>query len=168
MDAGLIVQGLTWALLGLMAFVVISDARRYIIPNWLNATVIGLYVLAAILLPGASWMAVAAAAIVLLIGLAVFALGLMGGGDIKLLVALTLWTGWGMPTVQFLFLTAMAGGLLVIVVLLIRAMAVVLVTPTEAKPLPRLLQRKEPVPYGIAIAIAFVWLLLRGEVAILG
>ena len=48
---------------------------------------------------------------VLLAGFALFSLGFLGGGDAKLLGAAALWFGLaGLP--QFLFMTALAGGLL--------------------------------------------------------
>lgn len=144
-----------------MAWVVISDARRYIISNALNISLIVLYIAGVILLPIPTWLpAIGAAAIMLVIGLGFFTLGLMGGGDIKLLVVLSLWTGWAVQTLQFIFLTAIFGGILVIIVLLLRLLVSPLLfklRPTHN--LPRLLTKKQPVPYGIAIAAAFTWLL---------
>ena len=155
------------ALILCMVWVVVSDAVHYIIPNTLNALIIVLYIAAAIMLPLPEWLpAFGTAALMLVVGLGFFTLGLMGGGDIKLLVALSLWTGWGMATPQFIFLTAISGGLLVVVVLLLRLIVPPLwlkLRPT--KNLPRLLTRKEPVPYGIAIAVAFAWLLMTQRVA---
>jgi prepilin peptidase CpaA len=102
---------------------------------------------------------------VLAVGLGLFTLGLMGGGDIKLLVVLTLWTGWTAATAQFIFLTAIFGGLLVVVVLLMRAVLPPLWLKLRPKHnLPRLLTRKQPVPYGIAIAAAFAWLMWTGGI----
>jgi prepilin peptidase CpaA len=157
------------ALALLMLWVIISDASRYIIPNTLNLAVLMLYAAAALLLPVAPLMALVAAVLVLVVGLGFFALGLMGGGDIKLLVVLTLWTGWTMTTPQFIFLTAIFGGLLVFVVLALRVILPPLwlkLRPTHN--LPRLLTRKQPVPYGIAIAAAFLWLMWGGRIPGLG
>ena len=149
-----------------MVWVVISDARHYVISNLLNAVLLGLYVLAALVLPLHPLSAVAAAAAVMVIGLGLFALGLMGGGDIKLLAVLSLWTGWSAATPRFIFLTTLAGGILVVVVLLMRAALPPLwIRLCPKRNLPRLLTRKQPVPYGIAIAGAFAWLLWTGQVA---
>jgi len=150
-----------------MLWVIISDAAYYIIPNMLNGIIIALYAAAVVFLPIEGWLAaIGAASIILVLGLGLFALGLMGGGDIKLLVALSLWTGWGMATMQFLFLTAIAGGLLVVVVLLLRLLIAPLwVRLRLSRMLPRILTRKAPVPYGIAIAAAFLWLLWQGGIA---
>lgn len=151
-----------------MAWVIISDAARYIISNNLNLTVILLYGVAIFFLPADPLMALAAAGVMLAVGLGFFALGLMGGGDIKLLVALCLWTGWDMATLSFLMLTAISGGALVILVLLLRLiLPPILFKLRPEKPLPRLLTRKQPVPYGIAIAIAFLWLMVMGQIPML-
>lgn len=153
-----------YALSACMLWVVVSDASHYIISNALNLVVLGLYVAASILLPVTPALpALGAAALVLAVGLGLFTLGLMGGGDIKLLVVLTLWTGWSVATPQFIFLTAIFGGVLVFVVLLARFVAPAF-WATNGKPLPRLLTKKQPVPYGIAIAAAFAWLLWTGQV----
>lgn len=150
-----------------MLWVVVSDATHYIISNTLNLVLLGLYVAAALLLPMTPWLpAVAAAGIILAVGLGLFTLGLMGGGDIKLLVVLSLWTGWSAATAQFIFLTAIFGGVLVVLVLVLRAvLAPLWLKLRPARNLPRLLTRKQPVPYGIAIAAAFSWLLWTGGIA---
>lgn len=152
------------ALLGLaMGAVILFDAARYIIPNNLNLAILLLYFAAIFLLPiapGVALSALGAASAVLLVGLALFALGLMGGGDVKLLAVLALWTGWSIATVNFLVLTALFGGALVIVVLLARAiLPPILFKIRPTMNIPRLLVRKQPVPYGLAIAGGFTYLL---------
>ena len=148
-------------LTGFMAAVVVTDAARYVIPNTLNLFLLLLYPFAAYML-GLNWpWALLAAAIALLIGMGIFALGLMGGGDIKLLVVLVLFTGWNLSTAHFLFLTGICGGLLVLVVLLARW---VLPPLFKGRELPRLLTRKQPVPYGIAIAAGFLVVLWTGQI----
>ena len=168
----IIALGFTLALTLTMAWVIVSDASRYIISNRLNLVVLILYGLAVGLLPiplEAMAEALGAAGLVFAVGIALFALGLMGGGDVKLLVVLTLWTGWHAATPSFLFLTAMAGGLLVVLVLLLRALAAPGLRKLRPQhELPRLLTRKQPVPYGLAIAAGFLWLLWTGGVPILG
>lgn len=152
-----------------MVWVMISDASHYIISNRLNAVVLALYVAAVFLLVLDPLPALGAAGIMLLVGLGLFSLGLMGGGDIKLLVVLTLWTGWDLATPQFLFLTAILGGALVLIVLPARAiLPPIWLKLRPGKPLPRLLTRKQPVPYGIAIAAAFLWLMAIDGVPTLG
>lgn len=149
-----------------MLWVVVSDARHYIISNRLNAVIALLFVAAVMLIPIPGWLsALAAAGVMLLVGLGLFSLGLMGGGDIKLLVVLSLWTGWHVATLQFLFMTAIAGGVLVVIVLIARAVLPPLwLKANPPKNLPRLLTRKQPIPYGIAIAAGFCWIVWMGLV----
>ncbi len=150
----------TLILTGFMAAVILIDASKYVIPNTLNLFLLGLYPFAAYFL-GLDWpMALLAAGITLLIGMGIFALGFMGGGDIKLMVILVLWTGWHMATVNFLFLTGVCGGLLVMLLLLARF----LLPTLFKKGLPRVLTAKEPVPYGIAIAAGFLVVLWTKQI----
>lgn len=74
---------------------------------------------------------------------ALFALGAMGGGDVKLLAAVALWFPWQSLAV-LLFGMAILGGV------------VTLVTVVHHK-LTRRLGRPE-VPYGVAISLAALWL----------
>ena len=158
----------TLALTLCLAWVILSDGARYVISNNVNLTILLLYGVAIFFLPTAPLSALATAGIVLAAGLAFFALGLMGGGDIKLLVVLSLWTGWSMVTVNFLFLTAIFGGVLVLVVLLLRFLLPPLYFNARPnKPAPRLFTRQQPVPYGIAIAAAFLWLLWQDGIPLL-
>ncbi len=168
MSHSLMVQGFTAALVLAMVLVMVSDAVRYTIPNWLNGAILALWLVALLVLPSDPWWALAAAGLVFAVGIASFALGLMGGGDVKLLVVLTAWVGWGLPALQFIFMTAMMGGLLVLVVLLLRVLVPpVLRRGNPERVMPRLLTRKEPVPYGLAIAGAFLWALAMGGVPML-
>lgn len=153
--------GFTLALTVAMAAVVLYDSTRYLIPNPLNGAILLLWLIGIFFLPIDPWMSLAAAAVVLVVGLGFFALGLMGGGDIKLLVVLTLWTGWSMLTVHFLMLTAIMGGVLVVVMLVLRAAGQTLL---RGHTLPRFFTPKQPVPYGLAIAAAFLLLLWRGMI----
>lgn len=75
---------------------------------------------------------------------------LMGGGDIKLIAALGLWTGLYLLPV-LLIVIALAGGGVTVVLLIVRAGAQrCLARPAR---LPPILRRGEPVPYGVAIAL---------------
>lgn len=161
----MVVMGFAIALMAAMAAVILLDATRYLIPNSLNFAILLLWGCGIFFLPVNILMALAAAGIVLLVGLGFFALGLMGGGDIKLLVVLTLWLGWGMQTVHFIMLTAILGGVLVIILLILRA---VLAAMSQGRELPRIFTTKQPVPYGIAIAAAFLFMLWQGTVPMIG
>ena len=124
------------------------DWRSRIIPNWLNAAI----ALGAVpfwlatrtpLWPDAAIHVAVAAAIFALFALA-FHLGMMGGGDVKMLAALALWLP-PLAVVQLVVIMSLAGGAL-----------------TLAMVLRHRLSKAEgalEVPYGIAIAFAGLWLL---------
>jgi prepilin peptidase CpaA len=132
----------------LMAAAAFEDVRRLVIPN---AVVLGLCVLwllqlaatPAISFAGSAGAALCAAA-VFASGALLFARGLMGGGDVKLLTAATLWAG---PTSTPMLLVAIAvlGGILTLALWAPPALRAVL-TPAVAA------SKQVPVPYGVAIA----------------
>jgi len=140
---GLLV-GLAIALL----FAAFTDLRRRQIDNWLNA---GIALAAPLfwwasglsLWPGvAMQLGVALAAFAVLAGL--FALKMMGGGDVKLLTALALWIepSWFL---KLLIVMALAGGILTILV--------------GAWHVMRRQRDRIAVPYGVAIAAGGLWVL---------
>ncbi len=86
-------------------------------------------------------------AAVLAVGTMLFARGVMGGGDIKLLAASALWfdlsQGWKM-----LVAVALAGGLVTIATMLLR----LLPWPDKVRPHLALVRRRDWIPYAVAIA----------------
>lgn len=138
-------------LIGLAIALVIAaftDMRRRQIDNWLNAAI-------ALAAPAFWWasgldlwpgvaiqLGVATAAFFILAGL--FALKVMGGGDVKLLTALALWVP---PYVfmQLLLIMSLAGGALTIVL--------------GGWHIIRGERDKIKIPYGIAIAFGGLWVL---------
>lgn len=156
MDASLVSLLL---LIGLLV-AVYYDAAKFIIPNWLSASLILLFILwVALADEPMNWpMSLAAAGIVLLVGFGFFALGLMEAGDVKLMVALSLFTGWHELTVMFLLYVSLSGAILSFILLYFRQVL------RFKERVPRLLKRKEPVPYGLAIAAGFLALLVPGDI----
>ncbi len=140
-----------------MLAVIFYDVREFIIPNTLVIAIAMLY------LPGFYFLnlnpinGLTMGGIVLVLGMALFALKVMGGGDIKLLAALALWTGWSEVTFTFIFTMAVLGGVFAVAVLVLRRFAFML--PAH---LPRILRAGEPIPYGVAIALAFLYVLWKG------
>ncbi|WP_295638556.1 prepilin peptidase [Novosphingobium sp.] len=140
-------QHLVYGLLGGLAIALtvaaVTDIRRRQIDNWLNAAIamgapafwwasgLSLY-------PGvAMQLGVALAAFAVLCGM--FALRVMGGGDVKLLTALALWLPW-QPFMQLLLYMSLIGGVLTVVL--------------GAWHVMRRQRDKLKIPYGVAIASA--------------
>jgi prepilin peptidase CpaA len=99
-------------LLTLLILAAITDLRERRIPNWLNAGVAGLYPVYLLLSPvPVAWPAALAVSVLVgLVGLALFARELVGGGDIKLIAALSLWAGVD-QFVLFALVTTLTGGI---------------------------------------------------------
>lgn len=90
--------------------------------------------------------------IVLVVAFAMFALRWIGGGDAKLAAATTLWLGFGL-TLPYLAYTALLGGVLTLAILFLRRMPMPGIVATMPW-LTRLLDRKQGIPYGVAMAMA--------------
>ena len=140
--------GLLIALAIALLVAAFTDLRNRKIDNWLNAGI----ALAAPLFWWASgldlWpdlalqLGVALGTFAVLAAL--FAMGAMGGGDVKLLSALALWIApW--PFLQLVILMALVGGVLTIV--------------CGAWHIMRRQRDKLSIPYGVAIAMAGLWTL---------
>lgn len=110
----------TWFVVGAAAVAAYTDVTRRKIPNWL---VLALLVcgLAARGLDGVS--AIASSALVLTIalvlGIAAFAAHILGGGDVKFIVAACAVLGWP-HALAFLIYTLISGGILAVIVALVR------------------------------------------------
>lgn len=146
------------ALLGVMPVLVIvaglHDLTTMKIPNWISGLLIlGFFPTALLLgLPlSAVGASVGLAVAALLVGAGMFALKWLGGGDAKLLAAVTLWLGLS-GVLPFLLFTAMAGGGLCLLLLLARARLQVYAVNGPIW-ITRLLAPKGDVPYGVAIAM---------------
>jgi prepilin peptidase CpaA len=136
----------------LLVWAAASDLTRYVIPNRLCVALALLYPAHAMLDPGADWPgAILVAGAVFAAGTGLFAAGLMGGGDVKLMAATALWAGPGLA-LPFLFVTAATGGLLAL--LMVSPLGVLMPhAPTALfRNGVRPRRSKQSMPYGIAIA----------------
>ena len=145
----------------LMALVIFFDATKYLIPNWLVGLVLVFYpVMVLMAHEHVNWLgALGVMLVVFGAGYGIYVKKWMGGGDIKLLTACTLWAG-PMRTLDFLLVMALLGGALALLLIVIRR-ALPWAAPAYAgsAKLPRMLVEGEPMPYGLAIAGAFLLLL---------
>jgi prepilin peptidase CpaA len=111
---------------GVLIAAAISDMMRLRIPNYLSLALVVLFAAFAIAdampLDAVLWHAIAGAT-VLAVGIGLFAFGLFGGGDIKLLAAVALLIGWS-SLLPLVVMVAVIGGLLAIVIATMRARGV--------------------------------------------
>jgi prepilin peptidase CpaA len=135
-----------------MAFAAATDLLTMKIPNALTLGLAAAFLVAAPV-AGLAWPELlshlGAGALLLILGIILFSLGWVGGGDAKLLAAAALWLGFD-PLLPFLSLVTVFGGALAIVLLAYRSV------PATALPLPdwaaRLHAKGGAMPYGVAIA----------------
>lgn len=136
------------------AFIILAavhDATTLTIPNWLSLVLLALFPLAAVVgglgVVDAGWhLATGFGALVL--GMALFALRLIGGGDAKFFAAVSLYMGLASVS-AFLMTVVVAGGVLALVLLLARSAA------RYGIPMDwflRFTRGGSVIPYGIAIA----------------
>lgn len=149
------------ALAATIGWAAVNDAFWFRIPNVIPLAVVGLYPVHLLVGPhgfeGAHW-ALALALGVFAAGFFLFSRGAMGGGDVKLLTALTLWAG---PAYfpAFILVTAIAGGVLALTILLagrnpLLALATLHMRAALGLPAaPAGAKGGRTIPYGIAIAI---------------
>lgn len=149
-----------------------SDARGFVIPNRAVVAIAALFpvhLLTRMLATGAvlptlsdGLLALALAGIVLIAGFGLFAIQLVGGGDAKLAAAVALWAGSD-NIVAFLILAALAGGVLASGVLLWRAVFPAAEGEPTHEDMATRLKRglKTPVPFGVAIAAAGLYIAIR-------
>lgn len=148
----------------IMAVAAFEDFRRLTIPNLLPIVLCAAWpaqVAAATPgLDGAFGYALGAmgcALAVFLGGAALFARGWLGGGDVKLLSAATLWAG-APHTPALLLATAIVGGVLALALMnplgsrLMLAVRCLLNAPGDLGGIPDTPAASVPVPYGVAIA----------------
>lgn len=139
--------------LAALACVVIAagwDIAKFEIPDEISIILVVLAVAYGLTTPGYGWLShILTPFAFFAIGLAAFAKGWMGGGDIKLLTALTAWSG---HTGLFPLLTgtALAGGVLALTLIIARRIR-------AGKPGPRILDRDAPLPYAVAILGGVLW-----------
>ena len=138
----------------LLAYAAVSDMLTMTISNRLCLAIFAAFFLAALVV-GLPWLSVgmnlSLSILVLALTFGMFAAGWMGGGDAKLAAATMLWIGVGGAT-YFVFVTALAGGALTLLILAVRA-----------APIPEFVSRwswcqrlhnaNSGVPYGIALAV---------------
>lgn len=152
----------------LMLIAAWTDVQRYTIPNWIVLAMLGLWVVASPFL-GLGWgeagLSVLTFIVVLALGMALWAPGWLGGGDVKLIAAGALWFGWP-DVLAFILFSAAAGGVVALILIALRRISPAL--PVSAEFLGKTpLAQGAPAPYAVAIA-AGTLIVLPGSTLFLG
>ncbi len=137
-----------------LAFAAFSDLFTMTIPNRVSAILLATFVVVA---PASGMdlstigLHLAAGALVFAVSFVLFSLNTMGGGDAKLLTASAVWFGLDASLLDYLLLVSVCGGLLAVVILVLRGQHALL--QAYGLRLPATFEAKNKIPYGIAIAI---------------
>ena len=147
----------------LLVYVAIVDIATRLIRNEICLALALLGIASQIASPMQVAESLIAAAILLLLLLVIYQRGWIGGGDVKLLVALAI----GLPlmgVIQLLTITALAGGVLALAHLMMRVLPYPKLAPTGSSLVRRVYAverwrnlRHAPLPYGVAIACGGIW-----------
>ncbi|MGI0526204.1 A24 family peptidase [Rhizobium giardinii] len=137
-----------------LAIAAFSDLFTMTIPNRVSAILIGAFIVVAPL-AGLSLaiigMHLLAGVVVFAVCFTLFALGIMGGGDAKLLTASAVWFGFNSSLMTFVLYVSIVGGLLTLLILMMRKQENVILA--SGLPVPPLLFTAKKIPYGIAIGL---------------
>ena len=143
-------QWLAVTLYLLLLLAAIQDGLRLRISDWISG-LIAVGAFAALLLDGpisGLWQNILLFAAVLAVGTFMFGRGWMGGGDIKLLAASSLWFNLS-DGGRLLGAIAIAGGIEALLIIIVRRLP----WSDGARCKALLLTSRGPIPYGIAIAL---------------
>lgn len=145
----------------LLVAAAVTDLMSYTIPNIIPAAMILLFLSFLILIalsggPSMSWnetgLHFLCGAVGLLIGMAMFAAGWIGGGDAKLFAAAVLWLGWD-AMLDYTLMVSILGGALTLGLLAMRQLPLPVFLVKQAW-FGRLSDHRGDIPYGIALSLA--------------
>lgn len=144
---------------GFLITAMIGDIKSFTISNRLNAAFFVSFIIFALLM-GISftqilqhfWIAV----IAFLLCFALFAAGLFGGGDVKLVTATCFWLG-AAPMYSYAMTTAIFGGILALALLIARKIVKKTGLPRGPKWLRAMLRKRNHIPYGVALGIGGIF-----------
>ncbi|MEM1377915.1 MAG: prepilin peptidase [Pseudomonadota bacterium] len=136
-----------------MIYAALSDVLTMTIANRVSVMLIGGFLIVApfigITFTDFLWH-VGAFALVLGITFGLFAAGVMGGGDAKLMSSTALWIGFNMHLMEYAIAFTVVGGLVTLFLLVLRNSAFATYVG-EVRVLWRMLDEKD-IPYGVALA----------------
>jgi prepilin peptidase CpaA len=140
-----------------MVFAAISDLLTMTIANRVSLLLIATFALVAPFtgMDMATYgMHFAAAGLVLVVMFCAFAFGGVGGGDAKLLTAISLWCGFSQVLVDYLLIAAVLGGWLTIGIIVYRGSYLAQLAGSRFAFMEKIGRNDVGVPYGIALGIA--------------
>ena len=147
----------------LLAYVAMTDIATRLIRNEICLVLALLGIVGQFASPMHVTESLIAATILLLLLIVIYQRGWIGGGDVKLMVALAI----GLPligVIQLLTITALAGGVLALVHLMMRLLPYPKRAPAGSSLVRRVYAierwrnlRHAPLPYGVAIACGGIW-----------
>ncbi len=129
------------------------DLASYTIPNFLPAALLAVFILFSLVAgvpPSGIGLHALAGLVGLAMGFALFAFGLIGGGDAKLFAVIVLWLGFG-DLLDYALMTSVFGGALAIVLIGLRSVPMPAALIGHAW-LTRLHDPRLGIPYGVALA----------------
>jgi prepilin peptidase CpaA len=133
----------------------LKDMTTYTIPNWISVALIAAFPPVALVMGmplGEFGICLGIGVLALLVGMGMFAVGWIGGGDAKLFAAVSLWIGW-QAILPFLMVTGLCGGGLAVALLGLRSSYLRPVASFGPAWFGRLVTPGGDVPYGVAIAV---------------
>jgi prepilin peptidase CpaA len=136
----------------LLLVVVYYDITEFIIPNWVSVALVVLFFAYYFTLSPQIKIteSIAVMLITFLVGLAIFTLNIMGGGDVKLVTAISLWIGFNLQNLSLFFIyMALFGGAVALFYLIYRKI---------------IGSKNRDIPYGVAIAASFAFLVWNGNI----
>jgi prepilin peptidase CpaA len=140
-----------------ICYAIVSDFTRLRIANWIPATLTALFLVYAVIRLDVSTFGahLMLAGMVFAFGFVSFVLGWVGGGDVKLMTALTLWAGPSLGP-DLLILTTLGGGIMAFSLLLLRNSTQARILMPTAAPFRRIRSFAERgvCPYGLAMGTA--------------
>ncbi len=162
MSASAIVNAVVLVFHAVMIYAGWRDVVSYEVPIWVSVCLVAAFAagaaLAGLAMTTVAWH-LAAGAAVLMVGWTLFALGVLGGADVKMLAAAAVWTGWS-ALAEYMLVVALSGGVLALGFIVWRRVAL----PArwdEQEWLRRLHARDAGLPYCAAIGFAGLWIFPR-------
>jgi len=142
------------------------DLASYTIPNRLQLALVAafvVFVLVTGMAPAPLGWHLLAGLLGLSVGFTLFALGFIGGGDVKLFAVVALWLGFDRDLINYMLIASLLGGALTLGLLVLRRLPLP-ARLTRHSWLLRLHDERAGIPYGVALAAGAFYILPQTEI----